>query len=123
MTGLNKVMLLGRLTRDPESRTTANGISLAQFAVAINRTGVAPNGDRRELVEYIGVVAFKELGDRCISALRKGSLVYVEGRLQTRSWESPVGERRVTEVVASDVQFLDRAPVAQVFEFAGEVER
>jgi single-strand DNA-binding protein len=112
MSNLNKVMLIGRLTRDPEMRYTPSGQPVTSFSIATNRYGAGTEGDRREFTDYHNIVAWN-IGKRTLAELvaqytRKGSLVYVEGRLQTRSWEGQDGQkRRTTEVVANDVQFLD----------------
>ena len=109
---LNKVMLIGRLTRDPEMRYTPKGDPVTSFSLATNRYGQRPEGDRREFTDYHNVVAWN-IGRRTLAEfagqyLRKGSLVYVEGRLQTRSWEGQDGQKRkTTEVVATEVQFLE----------------
>ena len=109
---LNKVMLIGRLTRDPEMRYTPSGQPVTSFSIATNRYGGGTDGERREFTDYHNIVAWN-IGKRMLAELvaqytKKGSLVYVEGRLQTRSWEGQDGQkRRTTEVVASDVQFLD----------------
>ena len=113
MSNLNKVMLIGRLTRDPELRYTPSGQPVTSFSIATNRYAPPTEGsDRREFTDYHNIVAWN-LGKRNLAEIvaqytRKGSLVYVEGRLQTRSWEGQDGQkRRTTEVVANDVQFLD----------------
>jgi single-strand DNA-binding protein len=113
MSNLNKVMLIGRLTRDPEMRYTPAGQPVTSFSIATNRwQGGGDGQDRREFTDYHNIVAWN-IGKRALAELvaqytRKGSLVYVEGRLQTRSWEGTDGQkRRATEVVANDVQFLD----------------
>jgi single-strand DNA-binding protein len=114
MSNLNKVMLIGRLTRDPEMRYTPSGQPVTSFSIATNRWAPPSDGggDRREFTDYHNIVAWN-IGKRMLAELvaqytRKGSLVYVEGRLQTRSWEGQDGQkRRTTEVVANDVQFLD----------------
>ena len=109
---LNKVMLIGRLTRDPEMRYTPSGQPVTSFSIATNRYGGGGDGERREFTDYHNIVAWN-IGKRNLAEIvaqytKKGSLVYVEGRLQTRSWEGQDGQkRRTTEVVASDVQFLD----------------
>jgi single-strand DNA-binding protein len=109
---LNKVMLIGRLTRDPEMRYTPSGQPVTSFSIATNRYGGGAEGERREFTDYHNIVAWN-IGKRNLAEIvaqytKKGSLVYVEGRLQTRSWEGQDGQkRRTTEVVASDVQFLD----------------
>lgn len=111
---LNKVMLIGRLTRDPELRYTPGGTAVCQLGVATNRYGQDPaTGERREFTDFHDVVVWnqgnRKLAELCAQYLQKGRLVYVEGRLQTRSWEDPnSGQRRYrTEVNATDVQFLD----------------
>ena len=109
---LNKVMLIGRLTRDPEMRYTPSGQPVTSFSIATNRYGSGTDGERREFTDYHNIVAWN-IGKRNLAEIvaqytKKGSQVYVEGRLQTRSWEGQDGQkRRTTEVVASDVQFLD----------------
>ncbi len=112
MSNLNKVMLIGRLTRDPEIRYSQSGQPVTSFSVATNRYGSSTEGERREFTDYHNVVAWnvgrRELARLVAEYCRKGSLVYVEGRLQTRSWEGQDGQKRyTTEVVANDVQFLD----------------
>ena len=112
MASLNKVMLMGRLTRDPEIRYTPKGDPVSQFAIATNRYGSGEDGERREYTDYHNIVAWnigrRNLAQQVADYLRKGSLVYVEGRLQTRSWEGQDGQKRkTTEVVATDVQFLE----------------
>ena len=112
MSNLNKVMLIGRLTKDPEMRYTPSGQPVTSFSIATNRYGKGTDGERREFTDYHNIVAWN-IGTRTLAELvaqytRKGSLVYIEGRLQTRSWEGQDGQkRRTTEVVANDVQFLD----------------
>jgi len=124
---LNKVMLIGRLTRDPELRYTPQGTAVCQLALATNRYGQdAQSGERREFTDYHDVVVWnqgnRKLAELCGQYLQKGRLVYVEGRLQTRSWDDQAtgAKRYRTEVNASDVQFLDRPQdgVAQPIEAA-----
>jgi single-strand DNA-binding protein len=108
---LNKVQLIGRLTRDPELRYTPSGAAVCAIALAINRYAQNDQGERREFVEFVDCVAWnngtRKLAEHCGQFLAKGRLVYVEGRLQTRSWETDAGEKRYrTEVVVHDVQFL-----------------
>jgi single-strand DNA-binding protein len=112
---LNKVMLIGRLTRDPELRYTPQGTAVCQLALATNRYGQdTQSGERREFTDYHDVVVWnqgnRKLAELCGQYLQKGRLVYVEGRLQTRSWDDQAtgAKRYRTEVNASDVQFLDR---------------
>ncbi len=107
--GLNKVMLIGRLGRDPEMRYTPTGKPVTSFSVATNRTWVTADGERREATEWFNVVAWRELAEICHQYLAKGSKVYVEGRLQTRSWESQDGQKHYrTEVVADEMIILDQ---------------
>lgn len=103
---INKVVLVGRLTKNPEYRTTPNGISVSTFTLAINRTFTNSNGERE--ADFINVVTFKKQADNVNNYLSKGSLVGVEGRIQTRNYENNEGQRiYVTEVVAERVHFLD----------------
>jgi single-strand DNA-binding protein len=110
---LNRVMLIGRLTRDPELRFTPSGTAVCNLALATNRYGQDASGERREFTDYHDVVVWnqgnRKLAELCGQYLQKGRLVYVEGRLQTRSWDDKdTGAKRYkTEVNANDVQFLD----------------
>jgi single-strand DNA-binding protein len=110
---LNRVMLIGRLTRDPELRYTPSGTPVCNLALATNRYGQDAAGERREFTDYHDIVVWnignRKLAELCSQYLQKGRLVYVEGRLQTRSWEdAQTGQKRYrTEVNANDVQFLD----------------
>ncbi len=110
MAGLNKVMIIGNLGADPEMRYTADGNALTSFRVAASRNYTTPDGERREETEWFSVVAWRKLAEQCGQFLQKGRRVYVEGRLRTRSWDTPDGQKRYrTEVVADRVLFLDRA--------------
>ena len=94
-------------------RYTANGNAVTSFRVATNFVSTTPDGERREETEWFPVVAWRNLAEQCSQYLQKGRRVYVEGRLRTRSWETPDGQRRFrTEVIANRVLFLDRAPGA-----------
>jgi single-strand DNA-binding protein len=109
---LNKAMLIGRLTRDPEMRYTQSGTAMTRFGIATNRYGTGPDGERKEFTDFHNVVAWNQgkrnLAEICAQYLKKGSMVYVEGRLQTRSWEGQDGQKRTTtEINAQDVQFLE----------------
>lgn len=105
---LNKVMLIGNLTRDPELRYTPSGAAVCTFAVATNRTYTASDGTKKEEAEFTKIVAWGKLGELCNQLLAKGRKVYVDGRLQTRSWETPDGQnRQTTEVVIDDMRILD----------------
>lgn len=113
MRDLNKVMLIGNLTRDPEIRTTTSGQTVAGFTVASNRSWNDAQGERQNAVEYVDIVAWGKLAEITGQILRKGRKVYVEGRLQTRNWEGQDGIKRFkTEVIARDLIALDRAGAA-----------
>ena len=106
--GLNKVMIIGHLGRDPELRNTPSGKPVTSFSVAVSRGWTASNGERREATEWFNVVAWGSLAQICSQHLRKGSRVYVEGRLQTRSWDDAEGHRHSrTEVVAEEMVILE----------------
>lgn len=106
--GLNKVMLIGNLGRDPEMRYTPTGKPVTSFSVATTRTWVTADGERHEATEWFNVVAWRELAEICHQHLSKGCRVYVEGRLQTRSWETANGQRHYrTEVVADEMILLE----------------
>ena len=105
---LNKVMLIGRVTRDPEARTTTTGQSVASFSVATNLRWKDQQGQLQEKVEFHNIVAWRKLADICKQYLRKGSKVYIEGRLQTRSWQDQQGATKYrTEVVTDNMIMLD----------------
>jgi single-strand DNA-binding protein len=107
--GLNKVMVIGNLGRDPEMRYTASGKPVTSFSVAVSRTFTRPEGERAEVTDWFNVVAWGRLAEICSQYLTKGSMVYVEGRLETRSWEGENGQKHFrTEIVANDVNILDR---------------
>lgn len=106
---LNKVMLIGNLTRDPEMRYTPNGAGVCSFGLATNRSWASgEGGERKEETEFHRIVAWNKLAELCAQLLTKGRKVYIEGRLQTRTWEGPEGEKRnATEIVAEDMVLLD----------------
>lgn len=107
MRGLNKVMIIGRLGREPEMRYTPSGRPVTSFSVATSRTWLSADGERREETEWFNVVAWAQLAEICKQYLVKGSQVYVEGRLQTRSWEDPEGKKHYrTELVANEMILL-----------------
>ena len=109
MRDLNRVMIIGNVGTDPEMRFTANGTPVTSFRIAVNRSWQSGEGERREDTEWFSIVAWSKLAETCNQFLGKGRRVYVEGRLQTRSWEGQDGQKRYrTEVVANDVLFLDR---------------
>lgn len=105
--GLNKVMVIGNIGRDPEMRYTPSGKPVTSFSLASSRTWTAPDGERREETEWFNVVAWGNLAEICNQILAKSQQVYVEGRLQTRSWEDENGQRHFrTEVVANEMIIL-----------------
>lgn len=120
--GLNRVMLIGNLGADPEMRYTAQGNAVTTFRMAVSRS-YQVDGNRREETEWCRIVCWNKLAELMGQHLSKGRRVYVEGRLATRSWDGPDGNKRyATEIVASQVLFLDKAnagddwPAAEVYE-------
>ena len=112
---LNKVMLIGRLTRDPEARTTGQGITFTTFGLATGRVWKDDQGNQREATEFHNVVAWRRLGEICAQYLNKGKQIYIEGHLQTRSWDDQSGKKNYrTEIVADNMIMLgsrsDSAP-------------
>lgn len=104
---LNRIILIGRLTADPELRYTPSGTAVASFTLAVDRPRANQNGERE--ADFINIVVWNKLGELCAQYLKKGRLAAVEGRLQIRSYENKEGQRvRVTEVIADNVRFLDR---------------
>ena len=104
---INKAILVGRLGRDPEVRYTANGTAVANFTVATSERWKDKNsGDMQERTEWHRIVAFGRLGEICGEYLAKGRQVYIEGRLQTRSWEQDGVKRYTTEIVANEMKML-----------------
>lgn len=110
MAGVNKVFLLGNLTRDPELRYTANGFGVASFGLAINRK-FKQNDEWKEETCFVDITVWGKQAENCAEYLHKGSSAFVEGRLNFRAWETEQGQKRnKLEVVASNVQFLSRQP-------------
>lgn len=105
---LNKVQLIGNLTRDPELRYTPQGSAVATFGLATNRNWVTDSGEKKENVEFHRIVAWNKLAELCAQLLKKGRKVYVEGRLSTRNWTAQDGTQRTSvEIVLSDMIILD----------------
>lgn len=105
--GLNKVMIIGYLGRDPEMRYTPSGRPVTSFSVATSRTWTSAEGERREETEWFNVVAWGTLAEICKSHLSKNQQVYIEGRLQTRGWEDETGKKHFrTELVANEMILL-----------------
>ncbi len=120
MAGLCKAILIGNLGRDPETRYTPSGKAVTSFSVACSRVYTTAEGDRKEETEWFRVNAWGRLSDICSQYLSKGRRVYVEGRLQTRSWVGQDGQKQFgLDVVASDVVLLDSKPRTEAVE-AGE---
>jgi len=108
---LNKVMIIGNITQDPEVRTTPNGQNVCTFSVATNLIWTDKSGQRQQRPEFHNVVAWRKLADICGQYLQKGKKVYVEGRLQTRNWEGKDGVKRYrTEIVADNMIMLSGGP-------------
>ncbi len=117
---VNKVLLIGRLGKDPEERTTAGGTRVCNFSLATD-TYHSNNGERT--TEWHRIVGFGKLAEHCNQYLKKGRLICIEGSLQTRSWEKPPGEKHYfTEVVASRVTFLDSKGAAAPAQATAEEE-
>ena len=110
MAGINKVILIGNLGRDPEVRYTPNGVAIANFSIATSEEWKDKDtGEKQERTEWHRIVAWRRLGEICGEYLHKGSQVYIEGRLQTREWEDRDGNKRyTTEVVAQNMQMLGK---------------
>lgn len=106
MPTLNKVQLIGRLGRDPESKFTPTGKKVAHFSVAVSNRWKSKEGEAKESTEWVNIEAWGRLGEVCQEYLKKGSLVYIEGRLKTDKYEDKGDTRYFTKVVAQTVQFL-----------------
>jgi single-strand DNA-binding protein len=112
---LNRAMIIGNVTRDPEVRTTSSGQSVASFGVATNHVWKDAAGNKQEKAEFHNIVAWAKLAEICAQYLTKGRKIYVEGRLQTREWEGQDGAKRTrTEIIAENMIMLERggAPAA-----------
>lgn len=129
---LNKVLLIGRLTQDPEVRTTPGGQQVSTFSVATNRVWIDQSGQKQEKTEFHNVVSWRKLAERVGKYLIKGQEVFVEGRMETRSWEGPDGAKKYrTEIVADRVEFgakpgayaAGRAAAGENAESAAEPEK
>ena len=108
---LNRAMILGNLTRDPETRTTPSGQTVTSFSVATNRTWTSASGEKQERVDFHNVVAWGKVAEIAGKYLAKGRKVYIEGRLQTRDWTGQDGiKRNRTEIIAENLVLLDAPP-------------
>ncbi|WP_336775103.1 single-stranded DNA-binding protein [Paenibacillus sp. MMO-58] len=117
---LNRTILIGRLTRDPDLKYTPAGVAVCQFSLAVDRPFTSGQGERE--ADFIPVVVWRQLAETCANYLRKGRLTAVEGRIQVRNYENNEGKRvYVTEVIADNVRFLEsnREPSAQLREESG----
>ena len=110
MASLNKVLLIGNLTRDPELRYIPSGSAVTSFTIAMNRVFKMQTGEKKEEVSFVRVVVWGRMAEVCNDYLKKGRPVFVEGRLQSRSWDGNDGQKRSTlEVIASNIQFLGQS--------------
>ncbi len=110
MASLNKVFLMGNLTRDPELRYVPSGAPVATFGLAVNRRFVTQQGEKKDEVCFVRIVVFGKQAESCSQYLNKGRLVFIEGRLQYRSWEQEGQKRSSLDVIADRVQFLGGRP-------------
>ena len=127
MPALNRVQLIGRLGKDPESRFTPTGKKVAHFSLAVSNRWKSAEGATKESTEWVNIEAWGRLGEVCQQYLHKGSLIFLEGRLQTDKYDDKSGETKYyTKVVALSMQMLDRKaeeePVSTVEEEPGEYE-
>lgn len=124
MRGVNKVILIGNLGRDPEIRYTTGGQAVANFTVATTESYKTKSGERQEATEWHRVVAWGKLAEICGEYLNKGKMVYIEGTLRTRSWEDKEGKTRwTTEIMAREMQMLSSAGGRQEREGGGRDDR
>ena len=112
MSGINKAIVLGRLTRDPETKNV-NGMQITNFSLATSESWKDESGEKKEKVEYHNLVSFRKTAELVATYLKKGSQVYVEGKLQTTSWEADGVKKYKTEIVADKVEFLSSAKNAE----------
>jgi single-strand DNA-binding protein len=112
---LNKVQLIGNLTRDPELRYTPSGTAVCTFSLATNRSWTTESGEKKDEADFHRIVAWNKLAELCSQFLTKGRKVYVEGRLQTRSWAAQDGtQKQTTEIVINDMILLDSRRTGEV---------
>lgn len=121
--GLNKVLIIGQLGRDPDMRYTPSGRPVTSFSVSTSRTWTSPEGERREETEWFNVVAWGNLAEICKTHLSKGKQVYIEGRLQTRGWEDGDGKKHYrTELVASEMILLGERRTPNNYHLADQTD-
>ncbi len=107
MASLNRVMLIGNLTKDPELRYSQNGLAIATFSIAVNNIYTAQNGEHKKETDFIRIKVFGKQAENCAKYLNKGRPVFVEGRLHPYSWETPDGQKKSSfDVIANNIQFL-----------------
>ena len=109
---LNKAFIFGNLTRDPELKSLPSGTNVTSFGVATNRVWKDQSGEKKEDTEFHNIVVFGRQAETCAQYLKKGSSVFVEGRIQTRSWDGEGGKKYRTEIVAESIQFGPRGAAA-----------
>ena len=127
MPALNRVQLIGRLGKDPESRFTPSGKKVVHFSLAVSNRWKSAEGEAKETTEWVNIEAWGRLGEICVQYLHKGSLAFLEGRLKTDKFDDKSGETKYfTKVVAQSMQMLDRKPeeepVSMLEEDAGDYE-
>ena len=121
MAGLSKAMTIGNLGKDPEMRYTPSGKPVTTFSVAVSRKFTNAEGEQREETEWFRVTAWNKLAETCNEFLSKGRKVFVEGRLQTRTWEGQDGQKRTSvEIVASEMVLIDKPKTATLEDMGGE---
>lgn len=107
---LNKIFILGNVVKSPESRSTPSGQTVATFSIATNRMWTDKQGQKQKKAEFHNIVAWGKLGEICAQYLEKGKLVFIEGRIETRSWDAPDGTKKYrTEVIAENMQMGPRS--------------
>ncbi|HDS08609.1 MAG TPA: single-stranded DNA-binding protein [Firmicutes bacterium] len=105
---LNRIFLIGNLTRDPELKFTQSGAAVANFSIAVNRSWRKQNGDKQEETTFVRIITWRKLAEICNEYLKKGSTILVEGRLANRTWTTQDGQKRSTiEVIANNIQFIN----------------
>lgn len=126
MASLNRVILIGNLTRDPELRYTPSGVPVCRLGLAVNRNYTNKNGERVEEVDFLNITTWRQQAENCAQFLQKGSPIAIEGRLRSRSWETEEGQKRYAlDVTADRVQFLGRGvakPVSNDTELPAEID-
>ena len=105
---LNRIFMIGNLTRDPELKFTQAGTAVTNFSIAVNRSWKKQNGERQEETTFVRIITWRKLAEICNEYLKKGSTILVEGRLSNRSWTTQDGQKRSTiEVIANNIQFIN----------------